>query len=244
MTTRRDVFWLIPVTTFGIFILVGHIVSTLEPITVTTILRPAGAISTINFPSLWYDTPGGPLASIILSNFVFDGISNFYMFMAYSAVFFIVSFTTSSRVNRAWTSVLVSFLAAFISMAAVRLIALHQQYVYGQSAVLAAFAGSTIFYFLYEAAARDGMLRSMPHRISTWTLRPQTAMAKALVEWIGFLMAGTFGILVAWGFYSYDPIVLFVHGSAMVIGATLTALLTVVIPRTKGKATSGKPSYL
>lgn len=99
---------------------------------------------------LWYNTSAGPLSSIFLANFIWDGWYNILFFVIYATIFAITITLSRHRMQIALFSFIGAVIVGALDMAVIRLVLPAGVITYGQSTILAGFAGITIFYMFYE----------------------------------------------------------------------------------------------
>ncbi len=99
---------------------------------------------------LWYNTSTGSLSSIFLSNFIWDGWYNILFFIIYATTFMTAIALSRYRMQIALFSIVGAIIVGALDMAIIRLVLPAGVITYGQSTILAGFAGITIFYMFYE----------------------------------------------------------------------------------------------
>lgn len=142
-------YWIIPLIFSVIFIETGFIFYAYIGIFMINI---NGQISYGLPPNwqLWYNTFNGSFFSIFLSNFIWDGWSNLIGFLIYSLTFIVVVVLSPHRVQRSWFLIVGAVLSAIIAGSVIRFFLPAKQIVYGQSAVLAGFAGIVVVFGVVE----------------------------------------------------------------------------------------------
>lgn len=141
-------YWLIPFLFSIIFVESGFILFSYEGFFPTIV---NGSITYAFQPNylVWYNTAHGPFSSIFMSNFLFDGWGNLFAFLVYAFVFVVAIKSLSFRVRKAWFTVIGAILSGILAGAIIRLFMPGGYITYGQSAVLAGFAGISVFYAIY-----------------------------------------------------------------------------------------------
>ena len=136
----RKYYWLIPFIFIGIFSEVGIILSLYLSFTAISInggpiryLYPANYL-------IWFNASNGSISSIFLSNFIWDGWTNFIALLVYFMAFMVVVAKSPYRTQRAWFLIIGSIFSGVLSATSIRLILPVRAVIYGQSAVVAGFA--------------------------------------------------------------------------------------------------------
>ena len=177
----------------------------------------------------YYNSRDGPISSIFLSNFLFDGWSNTWIFAIYTVIFVLtnVEIAASNRLFRGILLVVGSLLAAFVSGVLVRFFLVPGQFGYGQSAVLAGFAGITV-YFLVENLLVGDTRKKVLHNP---------------VQGAGYIFLAIIGIFLLGIFFLATPTAIIAHLSAMVSGIVLAGLYSVVVHE-RGRVRNRKTTLL
>ncbi len=182
----------------------------------------------IAMPPHWptyYNTLNGPVSSIFLSNFIYDGVSNTWIFGIYLVIFILTNVEVSNRSAKGVFLVAGSLLSAFIAGGFLRFFLTPGQFGYGESAVLAGFSGIVV-YFLVENLLVEGTRK----RIVNEPIEGAGYVALAIIG-MGFL-----GV-----FFLVSSTVVIVHGSAMASGIVLAGMFSFAMrkrDRTRNRKTA------
>ena len=143
-------YWLVPFVFISIYTGIGVLLfSHMRFITFSINGHPSFYAFPTNY-LLWYNTSTGPLSSIFLSNFIWDGWDNILFFIIYATIFTITITLSRHRMQIAVFSFVGAIIVGALDMTVIRLVLPKGIVTYGQSTILAGFAGITIFYMFYE----------------------------------------------------------------------------------------------
>ena len=186
----------------------------------------------IAMPPHWqtyYNSRDGPISSIFLSNFIYDGVSNTWIFAIYLIIFVLtnVEIAASNRLGRGILLVVGSLLAAFVSGVLLRFFLLPGQIGFGQSAVLAGFSGIVVYFVIENLCNRGTRKRILPNSV----------LGSA---YIALAVTGIFLLAV---FVIATPLAIIVHLSAMGSGIVLAGLYSVIL-RKRGRVRNRKTAIL
>lgn len=225
--SSKNLFWIIPFLFSIIFILLGFVISVYEEVFILNINGRLFLVTPPNFLT-FYNTRFGPLSSIFLSNFIFDGWSNFQALMIYVAVFVATNLFAGSRMRRAWFMVIGSVLSGILSMAIIRSILPSYMYSYGQSAVIAGFAGITMFFAIQEGLTKKGLRQTLVESKSKLDLFLKIEL---------YFISLALGIGALSGFFLESRMTVIIHTMALVLGVTLAGIFTLItVPSNKKTA--------
>ncbi|MEM3828533.1 MAG: hypothetical protein QXP36_04900 [Conexivisphaerales archaeon] len=143
-------YWSIPLLFSVLFPVSGYILFIFEPVITLYINGHPMILLPPNF-QYFYNTRTGPITSIFLSNFIYDGIGNAVILGMFSILFISDNFLIEERERKGRAYFLIggSLSSGFISSAGMRFL-MSYQVGYGQSAVVSGFIGIVLFFVLYD----------------------------------------------------------------------------------------------
>ena len=165
----------------------------------------------------YYNSRDGPISSIFLSNFIYDGVSNTWIFAIYTVIFVLtnVEIAASNRLGRGVFLITGALLASFIAGVLLRFFLLPGQIGFGQSAVLAAFSGITVYFAIINLLTGNTRKRILSNPI----------------EGSAYIALAVMGIFLLSVFVIATPLAIIVHLSAMVSGIALAGLFSYLMYR-------------
>ena len=227
-------YWLIPFIFVGIFTEIGLIVlSHLRPIAISI----NGNLVLYIFPKnyvLWYNTSTGPLSSIFLANFIWDGWENTLLFMIYATTFVIAIALSPHRIRIALFSVVGAIFVGTLDMVITRLFLPVGVITYGQSAILAGFAGIVMFFTIRESIH---LYRSRWKNLEDILIKYKHSEAMFL----SYVVIYTFFIVVAtcllYSFISptLSKITIEIHVNGLILGIVFAGVFTLLTEARLGK---------
>ena len=137
-------YWVFPLLFSIIFVETGFVLRSFESLSIY-LVNGSVYYSPSNY-LYFYNSSTGPFSSIFLSNFLFDGWPNLLGFFIYFSIFATAVMFSPNRMKRSWFIVVGSILSGISMMFIIRLLLSPGNMIYGQSGVLAGFAGIAMFY--------------------------------------------------------------------------------------------------
>ena len=215
-------YWLIPFLFIIVYIETGFITRSFESLSVYSV-NGIGYYSPSNYLT-FYNSPTGPFSSIILSNFVFDGWSNLLGFCIYSFIFVIAIMFSPNRMRRSWFILIGSILSGILAMSIIRIFLPANEMIFGQSGVLAGFAGITIFFCVL------GIINFVRNNFSETN-------GIGVAYFFGMCVLLGAGVGEGYGFIAPElpAVVVQAHLIALIIGIILVGIFTLFLEKGEGR---------
>ena len=226
-------YWLIPFVFIGIFSDSEVGITSSIYLTFTAISINGGPVRYL-FPAnylLWYNSSTGPLSSIFLSNFLWDGWTNFIALLVYFMAFMIVVAKSPYRMQKAWFLVIGSILSGVLDAAIIRLILPPRVVLYGQSAVVAGFAGIMSFYIVWETIREmTNFRKNNLAKINKFNIKHGYDTGTSTIHLVSYLFVSILVVVTLWVFLTpaVPEMIRQVHALALSIGIILAGIFTLL----------------
>lgn len=217
-------YWLIPFVFISIYVGIGvllssHLKFSTFPINGHQLLYAF----TTNY-LFWYNTSTGPLSSIFLSNFIWDGWVNLLFFIVYSLTFAMAMVESPYRYQRAWFLIIVPIIIGTLVMLVVRPL-IKSTFVYGQSTVLSGFAGIVIVYIIYEIIFRRNWWKKLKENLTKKGDRFEILLGVIYV----FLLIVTISMLPFFAYPTLPKLTIEIHTIGLIFGAISASMFIFLV---------------